>query len=1473
MKKFKHIINTIIWTLAGLYIGIALLVNIPFVQKEIGSAVSSALSRKLGTRVWVGKVDLGLFNRLIIDDVRMLDQEGASMFKATRLSAKFDYVSLARGKVVITSAQLFGLEANLYKRTEGSKPNYQFVVDSLSSKDTTSKSSLDLSIGSLIVRHGSISYNQLYAPHRKGFDTHHLQFKDISGHLVVNKLTQDSVNVNLKKLAFSEQSGLNLKDLEFSLVANQKEARLSHFKLILPSSEVQCNNVMASYVVDNKKIQIPSLQFEGTVDESILTPSDISCFIPSLRKYSCPVVFSTHVTGTSSSVRVSKAEISIPKKGKPATLSSPSVVHLLATGSASSLNDSPRWYAQIADLSWTDEGLELFAGELPPIVERIGRLSFKGRMGGKGKNMATQGTFKTGVGDAQISAGIHGENFHGKVVTDNLNLQQLLANKDFGQLAANLELGGQLKKATYRAKGTVTLLEYGQHAYHNLKIDGSYGHRTLDGHFSIDDANIVADFEGNVSLQNALPAAKMTARVDHFEPSELLPQASKWKGRTLSGTLTADFKGKNLNTANGYLELNDFAMRTSDGDYQLSQLRLEASNDRAGHHLALASDFATLDFIGNFDYNTFVQSIENLIVKKLPSIQQLTPVRYRKIPANEFTMVADVYKSDWLQTFFNVPLELVKPIHASGDFSDKTSTVNANIVVPEVIYDGNRYRSTTIALSTVADTLKADVALSKCIDNGRNYDYHVLASAYDDQMVSAFSIDNHAPRQRLRATLHSVTRLMRNSNGKASAQVNVQPSDIYVGDTLLTVAPSVITYSNNHLAFDNFSISHGNQWLEVNGLATNESDDSLEVDLHNVNLGYILQLVNFHAVDFSGYASGKAYISQLFGRPDAHANLKISDFRFEEGEMGVLYAGVKWNPAEQQIDIDAQAHDTISGSTKPRLTTIRGFVSPKHNNIDLNIIADNTRGDFVQGFCSAFLNHVDLDVDGAVRVWGDLNDVNLTGELVVSGDMGVIPLNTVYKLHNDSIHFLYNEIFFPNDVIKDKYGNTGVIKGSVYHEHLSRFSYDLNVKAENLLAYDWDGSDGSTFYGTIFGTGNVDIKGRPGELNVDVNIRPERNSQIVYDASSPEAISSQDFIHWQSRDSINISQTRNEARQEPEDIPTDIHLNFLINTTPDAALKVVMDKTTDDYIILNGSGTLNATYYNKGGVEVFGNYVVDHGIYKLTIQNIIHREFRFSQGGTIAFGGNPMDAALQLKALYPVNSVSLADLQLGRSFTSSNIRVDCYMNITGTPRQPKVDFSLDMPTVGNDAKQMIYSLINSEEEMNQQVLYLLAVGRFYSQGSNNSVDDNGQNRTSLAMQSILSGQISQQLNNVLSNVVNNTNWNFGANISTGDEGWNNAEYEGLLSGRLLNNRLIVNGQFGYRDNANATTSFIGDFDIRYLIFPNGNFSIRVYNQTNDRYFTRSTLNTQGLGFVLKKDFNGWKDLFSRKKKSKTKTKK
>lgn len=322
----------------------------------------------------------------------------------------------------------------------------------------------------------------------------------------------------------------------------------------------------------------------------------------------------------------------------------------------------------------------------------------------------------------------------------------------------------------------------------------------------------------------------------------------------------------------------------------------------------------------------------------------------------------------------------------------------------------------------------------------------------------------------------------------------------------------------------------------------------------------------------------------------------------------------------------------------------------------------------------------------------------------------------------------------------------------------------------------------------------------------------------------------------------------------------DMYINFNLDITPVAQMRLLMDPRSEDYINLWGNGQIRATFYNKGRFQMYGTYRVDHGNYRLSLQEFIRKEFTFEPGGSITFGGNPMNGDLNLRAIYTVPGVSLNDLSAGSNFSSSSVRVNCLMNIGGRAENPQISFDFDIPNVNEDEKQMIRSLISTDEERNMQVIYLLGIGRFYTYGLN----ANGA-QTNTAMQGLLSSTLSGQLNDILSNAIGSKDWNFGTTFSTGQLGWQDMDVEGSLSGRLLNNRLLINGTFGYRDTPVANTNFIGDFDVRWLLTPSGTVSLKGYSETNDRYFTKSALTTQGVGIQLKKDFNSLGELFRRKK--------
>ena len=94
------------------------------------------------------------------------------------------------------------------------------------------------------------------------------------------------------------------------------------------------------------------------------------------------------------------------------------------------------------------------------------------------------------------------------------------------------------------------------------------------------------------------------------------------------------------------------------------------------------------------------------------------------------------------------------------------------------------------------------------------------------------------------------------------------------------------------------------------------------------------------------------------------------------------------------------------------------------------------------------------------------------------------------------------------------------------------------------------------------------------------------------------------------------------------------------------------------------------------------------------------------------------------------------------------------------------------------------------------------------------------------------------------------------------------EVDLALSSSLLNNRLLLNGNFGYRDRTTSSTTFVGDFDIEYLLNRPGTIRLKAYNHYNDQnYYLKSALTTQGIGVIFKYDFDYWFSFLRKKEKS------
>ena len=158
------------------------------------------------------------------------------------------------------------------------------------------------------------------------------------------------------------------------------------------------------------------------------------------------------------------------------------------------------------------------------------------------------------------------------------------------------------------------------------------------------------------------------------------------------------------------------------------------------------------------------------------------------------------------------------------------------------------------------------------------------------------------------------------------------------------------------------------------------------------------------------------------------------------------------------------------------------------------------------------------------------------------------------------------------------------------------------------------------------------------------------------------------------------------------------------------------------------------------------------------------------------------------------------------------------------------------------------SIISTDDMMTQQMIYLLALNRFYTPEYMAATNRNNE------LAAVASSTLSSQLSSVLGQLSDN--WTIAPNIYSSKGDFSDTQVELALSSHLLNNRLLLNGNFGYSDNSMNSNSFIGDFDVEYLLTKNGNFRLKAYNRCNDQnYYIRNALTTQGVGIMFKHDFN------------------
>ena len=816
---------------------------------------------------------------------------------------------------------------------------------------------------------------------------------------------------------------------------------------------------------------------------------------------------------------------------------------------------------------------------------------------------------------------------------------------------------------------------------------------------------------------------------------------------------------------------------------------------------------------------------------------------------------------------------LVGTISLDPKFNLLKSSLNSQLEIPLMSYSKEQFVNTQINVNYSPGSVGCDLYTERDMPLGTTA-FSLDVDGSLERLHGIFSWNNNrAPRQQ--GELDATVLLGKDSLGSRDIRLWIAPSNIIINDTTWQVHPATAHMHDGVIDVSGVQVSEHERNVYVNGRISANDTDTLTATFKDVNVAYIMDLVKFNDVLFGGSASGKGYLTGLMKNPVADAYAHVDEFTFNNTPEGQCDAHLTWGRTPNTLDIEGHVYDPMNNMD----TKVSGFVVPgrrPESRLHLDINTHRFNLGFLNFFTEGIIEEIDGRVTGKAFVGGPLGKIDLNGNLHLDTLSMRIPYTGVrYHLDSageDSVLLRPGYILVKNAQLMDEQGAPGIythfgfLTGVMKHNSFKNLTYDFLMDTQRLLVYDMKNFDDQPFYGTLYSTGNLRLFGGAGHVQVDAAIRPEKGSSLTYSVASPGGITKSDFITYVDHSSSNSSSSQQAGKRastldELSQLSTDIRVNLDMDMTPNMRLRLIMDEKTDDRLDVGGEGRLLANFHNKGSFNLYGTYRLTDGNYRLSFHDIIRKDFTFRPGGTIVFSGNPLMASINMQAVYTVPNVSLNDLG-SSSLGFNNTRVDCLMNVTGRPQSPIITFDFDLPNATEDEKRIVHSMVSTEEERNLQVIYLLGVGRFYSYAT---MSQNAANQTSTAMYSLMASTISQRFNQLLGSAIGSSNWNFGANLRTGQTGWDNVDVEGMLSGRLFDNRLLINGNFGYRESYYTTRNIITDVDVLYLLTRNGSIGLKVYNKTNDRYFVQNSFNTQGIGIQFQKEFNRFRQLFRRSK--------
>ncbi|MCX4263282.1 MAG: translocation/assembly module TamB [Muribaculaceae bacterium] len=1489
-KIFRAVVSALLLAAVLLPVSLYVLLSIDPVQNEIRSFGSKELSRLLGADVKIGRVMIHPFNKLDIRDVS-LSVGNDTIARLDRVSAAFELMYFLRTRrFVIDYAYVDGMYAGISRETPDSPLNIQTIIEHLKSDKPREEKPFDLEITTVIIRNASASYDVLSAsqPDSAKFCPQHIAVHNLAVNAYIPRISNNRYQVHLDHLSFCERSGFELKALHAKADFGRSGARLYDFSLELPESRLAFEPLELSfsgYEDMPRALREETVVINTTGTNTVYLP-DLRAFAPVLEDFDCHASLVLGAEGSLDNVHINTLAIR-DGRGRAFSLSaSGNVVH-------PANRDDMSYTLEHAKLNFDGRDIvrifhkilpENASGLLSQVPDYNIELSASGTVSNGMASVKAFGTPGTISAKARYSGSNRNYTFTGNLSTENLNLGLLTGNSTLGMLTADIDGSAcSGRKPSADIKAQISCLGYNGYDYRGIKAALKMsGGKRVEADFSLNDpaARLLAYcvYDNSEGLHN-ISGTATASEIDLHK----LGIVKEKEGYLLSAKMNVQGACSSIDDISGIAGLYDIRWLDRYGrGIRVSKVELSANPTADVPTLSIDSDVLKGNISGTYTLSTLPEQLQAMVTHFMPALilaKQTQPSKKHR-GDNDFHFDFKLLSSEALTEFLGIPFHVMYDIDIDGAVNSRRGMAVVNVDAPYLRQGKKLYENTSVLasldtaressriyLTTQFGTKKGEMALSGLLTAANNrVDTHV-----------DWTIERAIP---INGTLGFST-LLRNKPGKTAdgpfpldARIEFNPGTINFGDETWKIQSSAIDITPAKIEVDNFRLATTTQTIDIDGLIGNGEFDNLAVALDSISLLPIFETLEIDNALLSGRATGVFTARNLLGDEPYFAcdNLHVDSIGYQRCTMGDAEIKAAWDNRLRAFTLDAD----ITGENG-RLSRVDGAIFPFDEALDIDFYADSIPVDFLRPFMVAFTSSITGRASGHCRLFGTFRDIDLEGDVYADNVKLKVDFTGTSYTASDSIHITPGKIDLDNIVIRDSEGHTALLNGWVRHQcfHLPSFRFDIK-DAHDFLSYNITSRDNPDWYGTIYGNGGASISGEPGEVNISVAMSTAPRSTFTFVLSDRLDAEDYSFLTFRDAtpDSLRVEKQVFDDTPEAvrafrtkaatgDDTPSKYNMDIRVDVTRDAAMTLVMDPVGGDEIKARGEGNLRLVYRSANNdLNIWGKYTLNDGSYRFTLQDIIIKEFTIKEGSEIRFDGDPYAVKTDIEAYYATNA-NLSDLD--KSFTEdkelarTNVPVHALMKVTGDVRQPAIDFDLEFPTLTSDVYRKVRSIVSTSDMVNRQIIYLLALNRFYTPDYMASTTKGSE------LFSVASSTISGQLGNMLGKLSDN--WSIAPNLRSDRGDFSDVEVDVALSSRLLNNRLLFNGNFGYRDKALNSNQFIGDFDIEYLLNRRGTWRLKAYNRYNDRnYYIRSAQTTQGLGIIFRRDFDSLTSFLRRKKK-------